>query len=590
MTSSLSRSPSVLCVLACLFTALPLWAADDGARKPDVGVVHAAGDEAWIDVPANLGETWKATLAELRERGHLADADVSYVESNGQIALESLWIAVLPGASLDVPITRVRIVVLVSAEDHEQHTAALVGAGALLGAIAERLPAASATPSPFSAGQADAPAYAENVEPGAVSDELVATYNTYNTYNTYPAYDTQYPVYVGYAPAVVYAWHPWWWGGWCHDNWAFGWNSWGLSYWNSGWGFSWGWNGGCNSWWNWPCSWSSWDCDDSWSDCDDDDDNGNGNNNDGFVAAPAPVDSGLQTRVVEAPSFSDRSTLGESPRSRDPAPTEVATSTNRVTSLSEASPRWRIAHTSSAPLASVDVFPPRTSPADLSDRGASGSQSRSSRASRSIVVTDRSSSGARAKPGSVTKLKGLSLTTKLGSIQDAGSVARGAAVPKPTSASPGFSASSGSKPTSPFTIGGGSSGGRSSSGVSTPSGASSSSSGRSSNPSSAHTSPSRSTPFTIGSPSQSRQAAPAPQPAPRSVPAPAPRSSGSSRSPSIGHSSGGSSSAGVGHSSGGGSASSGGGSSGSRGASSAGSSSGGSSHGGGGRSSGKGPR
>jgi hypothetical protein len=592
----------VLCVLACLFTALPLRAADDGARKPDVGVVHAAGDEAWIDVPADLGDTWKATLAELKERGHLADADVSYVESNGQIALSSLWIAVLPGASLDVPITRVRIVVLVSAEDHEQHTAALVGAGALLGAIAERLPAASATPSPVGAAAPDstAPAYAETVDPGAVSDELFATYNTYNTYNTYSTYDPLYPAYVGYAPSVVYVWKPWWWSGWCHDNWGFGWNTWGFSYWNSGWGFGWGWNAGCNSWWNWPCNWSSWNCNDSWSDCDDDDDNGGGNGggSGSFVAAPAPVDTGLQTRLVEAPSlsFSRRSTpagTSESPRAPDPVgstPAGVASSTNRVTPLSETSPRWRISRNSPAPLASVDVFPPRTAPAELSDRGASGSPSRSARSSRSIVVTDRSSSGTRAKPGSVTKMKGLSLTTKLGGIQDAGSLARGTAAPKPSSGSPGFSASSSGKASSPFTIGG-NSGGRSSPGVSTSSSSSSSSAGHSSNPSPTRSSASHSTPFTIGSSSQSRQAAPAPQAAPRSVPAPAARSAGSSRAPSVGHSSGGSSGSSAGRSSGGGSASSsGGGSSGSRGASSAGSSSGGSSHGGGGRSSGRGPR
>jgi hypothetical protein len=100
-------------------------------------------------VPAGLGETWNATLAELAERGHVPDTSASYVDTNGQIALETLWIAVLPGASMGAPVSRVRIVVLVGAEDHEKHTAALVGAGAILGAIAERLPARSATPAPY---------------------------------------------------------------------------------------------------------------------------------------------------------------------------------------------------------------------------------------------------------------------------------------------------------------------------------------------------------------------------------------------------------------------------------------------------------
>ena len=283
MTTLRSLTSSALCALALVLVATPVSAADDGDRSQDIGVVHASGDEAWIDVPANLADTWKATLEELKERGHLADASASYVETNGQIALDTLWIAVLPGASLGAPITRIRVVVMVSADETEKHTAALVGAGAILGAVAERLPARPSGPSPYPATE-PAPAATDEtyVEPTAVEDGSYGTYNTYNTYNTYTTYDGTpavyepyyYPVY--YYPSVVYVWRPWWWSfGWCHNGWWLGWSS---SCWSGGWGWGWGWggcgwnggwNGFCSPWWSGSFCWSDWDdCDDWWDDCD----------------------------------------------------------------------------------------------------------------------------------------------------------------------------------------------------------------------------------------------------------------------------------------------------------------------------------
>ncbi|HZM01138.1 MAG TPA: hypothetical protein VFD43_12895, partial [Planctomycetota bacterium] len=176
MTLIRSRSSWALCALALWFPSTSLMASDDGGPAQDVGIVHASGDEAWIDLPASLNDTWKATLAELKERGHLDDAELSYVESNGQIALETLWVAVVPGASLGAPISRVRIVVLVGADELERRTAALVGAGALLGAIAERLPARGPIPSPF-VGPAPAGEAEPATEAAGVRDDLVTSYD-----------------------------------------------------------------------------------------------------------------------------------------------------------------------------------------------------------------------------------------------------------------------------------------------------------------------------------------------------------------------------------------------------------------------------
>lgn len=594
MASLRRQFTCALVVLAGLFAAAPVRAAEDGPRAPQVGIVHAAGDEAWIDLPASLGDTWKATLAELKQRGRVTDDNLSYVESNGQIALDTLWIAVLPGASLDTPITRVRMVVLVSADEHEQHTAALVGAGALLGAIAQRLPAAAATPAPFGALPAG-PVVVDDplVEPVRSDDGLVATYNTYNTYNTYdsdPAYEPVVtPVYVGYAPAV-YVWKPWWWLGWCNSNWYFGWNSWGWNSWGWGsscWNFGWGWNSYYQPWWGYPSSFCGpvSSCDPWWWDCDDnnswDQPDNSSYSRDRYNYNHAP---GLSfTRRTDLAGATGTGTSGRSPRI-----TEVKGDRSSLSPSGKGSSSGR--HTSGR-LATVDAFPTQHAPG--SERGRTST--RGSKSSGSIVLSGRSSSSStRAKPGSVTKLKGLSLTTRLGGIHDANSLARSSAsTSSGSSSSPGFSASKSSRPASPFTITNNSSKSSSSSSRSSSSqGNRGSDSGRSSAGSSSSSS-NHGYPSISGGPSSSsggsdsgsgRSSASRPSPGPSSVPshqsrpstpapAPAPRPSAPAPHISGGHSSGGGSSA-------------------SSGASSAGRSSGGGGGGGGGsgRSSGRGPR
>jgi hypothetical protein len=170
-----------------LFLIALLSPVKEDAAPPDLGVVHADGDEAWVDLGTDLASTWKVTLATLAERGHPVDPALSYVESNGQIAIDGLWIAVVPRASRGAAVTRVRMVALDSETPGVSRTELLVRAGVLLGVIAERVA--------ISNGFFAAPPAALEVPTAEATSVGYDTYNTYNTYTYGPSVVTT-PVYV----------------------------------------------------------------------------------------------------------------------------------------------------------------------------------------------------------------------------------------------------------------------------------------------------------------------------------------------------------------------------------------------------------
>ncbi|MGQ0554286.1 MAG: hypothetical protein ACT4PU_13845 [Planctomycetota bacterium] len=212
------------------------------------GIVQSATDEAWVDVPAGLGETWAALVASLLQAGHVVDPELSYVDANGQVVLLGLWIAVLPRASFDEPITRVRIVFTGVGASSGTESVRLQ-ASSLLGAVTGRLAEARAAAAP-----ADAASF--GVLPSSADSAPTIIENT--IYVPYPETQIEYvPVYAPvYTPIYTsLSWKPWWWG-----SWGLGY---GLSYWGKNFSVSWGgpgwfWDPWTCSPWGWGSSWGSW--------------------------------------------------------------------------------------------------------------------------------------------------------------------------------------------------------------------------------------------------------------------------------------------------------------------------------------------
>jgi hypothetical protein len=456
MTLLLRAGLSVLSSFSLFLVAL-VAPVEDGPVAPDLGVVHADDTEAWVDVGADLATTWAITLDALAERGHAVDPEMSYVESNGQIAIGGLWVAVVPRASLAGPVTRVRMVAVDADDSVADRNERLVSAGVLLGVIAERVASASPAPAPAPAPAAP-PAVATT---GAVYD----TYDTYNTYNTYTYGSAALaaPVYV----YPKYAWTPWWWLGYGPGC---GWSSWYLSYgWKSGWswGLNWGWGGPywCNPWWPssfWKTCWApSWSCGPSWcagpswctggcgttvvvsTTIHNDDtvvvdgrtvvaDRGGGTTEvrpgaglDLRAGSPAASDPGLRPRSGGATRdglarglAEDGPSIGVNGRgapSDRVVPVDRGSSRPAATGARRASDGLGPGAVAALPLIRSDDLQRGRDHRDTTSSG------RSSLARAIVVTRGSTASSSSARPGSVTRLKGLSLTPVQGAIHELGS-------------------------------------------------------------------------------------------------------------------------------------------------------------------------
>jgi hypothetical protein len=270
--------------------AAPSARADQPLDEPaPFGVIQFSPDEAWIDLPYSLGDSWSAALAVLKELKYDVKLDAAYVETNGQLRVADLWVAVEPHGSREKMFTRIRIALDKTQDEYTQ-----VRAEVILDAVATRL-APPAPPAPAPAPAAQPQSAEQPVDPGvqdvytgapiaagayAYSTPGTTIYNTYNTYN-YASYPTPYYANYGYyAPFCSY--FPYWS---CWNQSAFGWNgghwcspffnSWAcgptFTFWNTcpSWGLSFGF--GSNSWWNFGfsgcwgnfcnsigCPWNSW--------------------------------------------------------------------------------------------------------------------------------------------------------------------------------------------------------------------------------------------------------------------------------------------------------------------------------------------
>ncbi len=283
------------------------------------GVIQFSPGEAWIDLPYALGESWSATLAVLTELKYPVHVDATYVETNGQIRVADLWVAVEPHGSRDASYTRIRIAVDAGQDEYTQ-----VRAEVILDAVATRLapaPAPAPTPATTSAPATAQPQieYApqpldpavQDIYTGSYADTAAETaiYNTYNTYNTYDSYGSYGSYgysnpyyncyaynapYCGYSPYgnacnVHYPYGGWYGGYYASPNY----NTWAYASSGYGYGFGFGYGSGygCNPWWNsgyWGNSCGSYGY--PWGGCgssivvvfnDDDDDDNNCNNDNG---------------------------------------------------------------------------------------------------------------------------------------------------------------------------------------------------------------------------------------------------------------------------------------------------------------------
>jgi hypothetical protein len=431
-----------LCLMAVLAPA------EDDQAAPDIGIVHAADGEAWVDLERDLASTWDIVRRTLAERGHPVASDVSYVESNGQIAIEGLWVAVVPRASLGIAITRVRMVALPAEADSEGQTELLVRAGVLLGVIAERAAiansAAALTASPAAGPSESVPV----AVPG--SEYEYEAYDTYNVYNTYNTYDYG-PSTLG-SPVYVYpsyVWRPWWWLGYgpgCGWYGSYGWSngwSWGLSwgsgpYWPAsysfcGWGPSWYYGAS----WCYGSAWWDDDCDTTIVVTNNNDntvvvDTGTGGRDTGRNVPPATTPTGFDSRAgglsssdpALLPDSGGRGRTASAAGSRTSSTPAVGPTADRGLPVPRSPSRSSSTLSTSDGLgagavASLPLIQPVGDARGRDARNTNSSSDGRSRSSGSIQVT-RNSTASVSRAGSVTRMKGLTLTPVYGAIHDAG--------------------------------------------------------------------------------------------------------------------------------------------------------------------------
>ena len=138
--------------------------ADGGQQPPDFGVIQFTDDEAFIDLAVPLAEAWGKTLEVVAAMNPAVKADLPYLENNGHVIADDLWIAVEVQGDLGHTWVRVRVALPAGQGDG---AAARTRAEILLDAIADRLePAHSYGPPAPQQEQAPLPAWAEVLVPG----------------------------------------------------------------------------------------------------------------------------------------------------------------------------------------------------------------------------------------------------------------------------------------------------------------------------------------------------------------------------------------------------------------------------------------
>lgn len=226
---------------------LTLAAPRPAGAQLELGRVQSEGGEVWVDLQVDLATGWRVLLAALQKTGAPIDADLSYLEVNGQLGVDDTWYAVVPLPARDQQLTRVRAVYEGDGATIPESWAVRVGA--LLGAIsATAQPAAAPLPvgGPAAAAGGDT-YYVENA------------YYGWEQPAPYVAQPVVQTVIVSATP-----WKPWWWSSWCKGWGVWGWSGSGFSFSYSsydpwydvpnacGWGWPWWWYGATP--WGAPCA------------------------------------------------------------------------------------------------------------------------------------------------------------------------------------------------------------------------------------------------------------------------------------------------------------------------------------------------